>query len=130
MFEPLNYKVQGADCKIDLNTVKQYYTGQCPIISLILKAEECQLSMDTEKVKSNLLRKVQTLLSTGLVPEFYLDVCYRYAVGCFWVKFMPLYQPATDILEEVFKLNKNYIKTHLDLHKQLGYLLQVGDDNE
>ncbi len=86
--------------------------------------------MDTEKTKSNLMRKVQTVLSTGLVPDFYLEVCYRYSVGCFWVKFMVLYQPAQDILEEVFKLNKNYIKLHLDTLTQLGYLLQVGEDND
>jgi hypothetical protein len=54
------------------------------------------------------------MVHTELVPQYYIDVCYRYAIGCFWVKFTPIYQPAFDLLEEVFG-KKEMIKGHLEI---------------
>ena len=98
-------------------------------MGLLLKAEELPLSFETEKVKANILRKVQLMLASELVPEIYIQACYRYAIGCFWVKFSPLYQPAFDILEEIFK-HQNFLSEHLTIVEQLGYLLQLGEDND
>lgn len=54
----MNYIDAPLDCKLDSETIKQHYTGPCPVIALLLKAEESEISLETEKVKSNLLRKV------------------------------------------------------------------------
>lgn len=50
-------------------------------------------------------------------------------MGCFWVKFTPMYAPAIDVLEEIFR-KKEMIAQHLNLWEQVAYLMQVGEDNE
>lgn len=91
MFEPEEYLTPQEGHKYDLDTIKNFYTGPCQILGFMLKAEECQISLDTEKTKSNLLRRVSLMLQSDLVPSLYVTVCYRFAIGCFWVKFAPLY---------------------------------------
>lgn len=58
MFTPLDYLPATTESKLDGDTIKKFYVGTCPIISLLLKAEDCAISMETEKTKTNLLRKV------------------------------------------------------------------------
>lgn len=58
MFKSLDYLPASTESKLDKDTINKFYTGTCPIISLLLKAEECAISMETEKTKTNLLRKV------------------------------------------------------------------------
>jgi|LauGreDrversion4_2_1035121.scaffolds.fasta_scaffold85510_4 hypothetical protein len=57
MLPPLNFLVPADDSKLDRVTVDKHYTGKCPMINLLLKAEEAEISLETEKIKSNLLRK-------------------------------------------------------------------------
>jgi len=38
--------------------VDQYYTGDCNLIDLLLECEIAPISFETEKMKSNTLRKV------------------------------------------------------------------------
>ena len=85
--------------------------------------------MDSEKSKSNILRRVQLLLSSNLIPDLYVTACYRYGIGCFWVKFSPVHQPALDILSEIFK-NKDYMSVHLNLLENLNLLFQLGGESD
>jgi len=62
------------------------------------------------------------IVASELVPPAYMQICYRYGIGCFWVKFTPLYQAAIDLISEVFRVKK-FIAVHLTLIDHLGYLL-------
>lgn len=88
----------------------------------MLKAEECVISLETEKTKSNLLRRVALILQSDLVPEVYVKACYRYALGCFWVKFSPIYPHAFDILSEVLR-QKTFMMEHLNLFEHMSNLI-------
>lgn len=51
MLPPLNFLAPADDSKLDRVTVEKHYTGKCPIINLLLKAEEAEISLETEKIK-------------------------------------------------------------------------------
>ena len=70
-------------------------------------------------------------MHSELVPAPYVDLCYRFAIGCFWVKFTPLHEPAHDMISEVLCKDNTYIAVQLDLVEQLNHLLHLGgDDND
>ena len=66
-FDQQNFE-SSENSKIDSETIKQFYSGKCGILGLLLKAEELPLNFETEKVKANILRKVQIMLASELVP--------------------------------------------------------------
>jgi hypothetical protein len=57
-FELLNFLIPSDDTQLDVDTIKQHYTGKCNILTYLMKAEEYEISMETEKSKANTLRKV------------------------------------------------------------------------
>jgi hypothetical protein len=57
--------------------------------------------MQTEKQKTNLMRRVLGLIETTLCPKVLITAAYHYAVGCFWVKFSPLFEPAHALLDSL-----------------------------
>ena len=60
--------------------------------------------MDTEKTKNSLMRRVILMISSGFVPESYINAAYSYAIGSLWVKFTPLHQSALELFEGIFKI--------------------------
>lgn len=71
--------------------MNEFYTGECSLLSELLLCEIAPIAMDTEKTKNSSLRRVQLMVSSGFVPDYYLDAAYKYTVGSLWVKFTPLH---------------------------------------
>lgn len=66
-----------------------------------------------------------------MVPQRYVEACYRYAIGCFWVKFTPFHEAAHSLLSEVFEVSNQMIDHHLRLVHNLSLLLHLAsDDND
>ena len=44
-----------------------------------------------EKKKCSLLRKALVMVGSGMLPDLYKEAVFNYAVGCLWIKFMPMF---------------------------------------
>lgn len=127
LFKPCEYlkKPKQEESK-DQETIDTYYTGECDLVTLLVQYEKLPLKLDTEKTKNSVVRKVQVMISSGFVPEFYLDLAYNFLVGCLWLRFLPLHEPAQHALSEVFRVNPEvYLARHIQLTEQVGYLTQT-----
>ena len=85
------------------------------MVKILLQAEEYPVGLQTEKQKQNLLRRATNLIHSELIPQEYVEMCYRYAIGCFWVKFTPLHEAAHDLIAEVLCRHNAYIGKQLGL---------------
>ena len=99
-------------------TVEEYYSGPCPLLAKLSQYEELEVGFDTMKAKEALLRSIQVMLSSGLVPEVYVLAAYHMMVGCLQIKFSPVHEAAIEVLAQIFKLNpETYLGKHLSLVK-------------
>lgn len=58
----------------------------------MLQFEETKISFETEKTKILLIKKIEALLNTGLIPLEYVQVAFKFLIGCFWIKFTPIFE--------------------------------------
>jgi hypothetical protein len=49
------------------------------------------VSFQNEKAKVLQIEKIKSQLESGSVPDQYLDVIYQFLIGCYWIKFTPIY---------------------------------------
>jgi hypothetical protein len=78
--------------------VNKFYTGPCPILGKLLEFERIKLAFETERPREKILRNIEVQVSTGLVPEVYLDTVYHLMLGTLWLKFTPGYGPAMSLI--------------------------------
>ena len=75
------------------------------------------------------MRRVLGLIETTLCPKPVVEAAYHYAIGCFWVKFSPIFEPAHTLLDSILPQAPDLMKEHLGLTQALGQLLYISDDN-
>jgi len=109
--------------------VKTFYAGECDLLEHLLQFEELPINADFEKKKLNLLRKVQVMVSSKMVPKFYLECAFKFSIGCFWLKFTPMFTAAAEILQEIFRQGF-FLTEHITLIQEVGYLSQLGHEND
>jgi len=57
----------------------------------MLQFEQVNISFETEKTKILLIKKIETILESGLVPDIYVEAGFNFLIGAFWIKFTPLF---------------------------------------
>ena len=68
------------------------------MLSKLLDYEQMKLAFETERPREQILRNIEVQVSTGLVPEAYLDTLYHLMIGSLWLKFTPGFTPAMSLL--------------------------------
>lgn len=58
----------------------------------MLQFELTKISFETEKTKILLIKKIEAILETQLVPDEYVKVAFKFLIGSFWIKFTPLFE--------------------------------------
>jgi len=111
---------------IDLESSKRY-TGPCPLLALLLRFENAEIDITSEKIKASSLRDVQVLLATGLVPTIYMKAIYHFLVGCLWIKFLPIQEPVFSCFAELFAHHKELLHDHIWLLEQVGHICQIAE---
>lgn len=53
--------------------------------------EKCSIGFENERIMQNYLGKLEVMCRNGRVPEVYVKCIYKFLVGCFWIKFTPLF---------------------------------------
>jgi hypothetical protein len=53
--------------------------------------EKCKIGFENEKIMENCLFKLEVMLKSQRVPPVYVEVIYQFLIGCFWIKFTPLF---------------------------------------
>ena len=98
--------------------------------------EKCQVGFETERVMENYLLKLEVMLKSGRVPPVYVKCIYNFLIGCFWIKFTPLFDWVVQCMTSLFKALpqedlKLYITEHLQFMVTARWLSQLeGHSNE
>lgn len=56
-------------------------------MQLLSQFENLELTVAEEKAKNSILRKLAVIISSGLVPEIYLEMAYNFCIGTLWLKY-------------------------------------------
>ena len=96
-----------------------------------MEYEGQRLAFETERSREAILRTIEVQVSTGLVPEAYLDTLFHLMIGSLWLKFTPGYAPAMSLLQKVMQLKpERFMGRFLRLLENVGHLTQfVNGDN-
>lgn len=86
--------------KKDQETIEEFYTGDCKLISLLNQCEQIEINLLVGKEKKTLLRNVGLMCASGFVPDAYMELAFRYCIGTLWVKFTPIHEAAMDVLND------------------------------
>ena len=65
--------------------------------------EKCQIGFENERTMENYLVKLEVTLKGGRVPPIYVRCIYKFLVGCFWIKFTPLFDGVVQCIGALFK---------------------------
>jgi len=93
---------------------------KCGIMRMLLKFEESEIGLETEREKAMLARDMKILLSSGKCDKMCLISCLYFTFGCIWNKFSPIHEMAEDIFETIISTyTKTYGKLLLDIYLNL-----------
>lgn len=130
LFETEDYLVLD-EANVDQIQIKKFYSGSCKVLSKLLEYESIRLAFETERTRETILRNVEVQISTGLVPDLYLDTVYHLMIGSLWLKFTPGYAPAMSLLQKIVTLKpERFLGRFLSMLDNVGHLTQfVNNDN-
>ena len=77
--------------KLDLKSSTPELVEKSDIIDLMVVFEESEIGFVHEKSKILQIERIKSHIENGNVPELYLDLCFNFLVGSFWIKFTPLF---------------------------------------
>lgn len=93
--------------------------------------EELDIAFETEKGKILQLERIKSHIDNRSIPESYLNVIYNFLLGCFWIKFTPIFQYASNTLQLLIReYPELFGQSCLSLIENLNYLTQLAHDNE
>ncbi|CDW84473.1 small subunit processome component 20 homolog [Stylonychia lemnae] len=129
-FEVLHFIIPDSEDEKHFD-LSESYKGECKILELMLTFEQTKIAFETEKTKILLIKKIQTVLETELVPVEYVEAAYNFLIGGFWIKFTPLFESIQETIGSIINHNPEiYGKRLLELMKNYGLLTQVFHDNQ
>lgn len=131
LFETENYLVS-EEANVDQIQMKKFYSGPCMILSKLVEYESIRLAFETDRTRETILRNVEVQVSTGLIPDIYLDTIFHLMIGSLWLKFTPGYAPAMSLIQKIFTMRpERFMGRFLRLLENIGHLTQfVNGDNE
>jgi hypothetical protein len=113
--------------------VKKHYMGACNILKHLSDYEKLVPGFETERKKANILKLVEIAVTSGLVPELYLDCIFHMAIGILWIKFTPCHDPAMSLLQQLFvsykSLRGKYMSRFLVYYDHMGMFCQLANDS-
>ena len=89
LYTPAKYKKGTEKANVDQEQVKNFYSGECAILTKLREYESIKLAFETERTREQILRNIQVQISTGLVPDDYLDTVFNHMIGSLWLKYTP-----------------------------------------
>ena len=94
----LPFEQEKARSDLTNEIVQEHYSGPCLLLDKLRQYEALEVGFETMKSKETLLRSIQVMLSSGLVPEVYVLAAYSMMVGCLQIKFSPVHEAAMEVL--------------------------------
>ena len=126
--EPLNYRQKlDSRSKREKESMTQL-TGPCTVIQMLLRIEELELSLEFERERESILRRVETLLMSGVYPTEYLPLTASYLFGIFSIKFSRSWSTVKDVLVTLAKCGFSHVwrSALLQIHPVTGIPLGTG----
>jgi len=100
------------------------------IIDQMLVFEECEVTFQAEKAKILQIERIKSSLENESVPEEYLQVCFDFLIGCFWIRFTPLFDKTQHTIQLLIREHSAKFAPQLfKLLENLNYLTQLAHEN-
>ena len=103
----------------------------CDVLEQMLVFEETDISFVAEKAKILQIDRIQSQLDNGSVPAEYLQTCFDFLVGVYWIKFTPLFEKTQQTIQILVREHPQVFAPQLfTLIENVSYLTQLAHDNQ
>ena len=89
----------------------------------MLAFEQQDIGFTQEKGKLLEIERLKSCIENDSVPEIYLETCFFFLVGVFWVKFTPLFPRVQQTLQALVRDHpENFLPRLFSLLESMNYL--------
>jgi hypothetical protein len=102
----------------------------CELVKLMKEFEETEIGFLFEKSKIITLQRIENIISSDVMPVIYLETAYSFLLGCYWIKFTPLFEHVHEAMVALFKcappsLKHQLVLKHFETFQTVSWLSQI-----